>query len=192
MPKVKNNLRTALVCVVIAIICLFGYLMLQNFCVELFVYWGLETYSASVNLFEHGFWLTFLTVAIVAPVLEELVFRLASCKLLALTKMPVWCVIFISALIFALYHGSWSQLIYQFVMGIWLAWIYIKTNQIGWTMLIHFINNAFIVTYTYFTGTGYAGFNLQVGQIILALFLAVVTTVTVYVLIKKGIPNYEK
>ncbi len=192
MPKVKNNLRTAVICVVIAFVCLFGYLMLQNFCAELFVRWGWETRSTSVNLFEQGFWLAFLVVAVVTPILEELIFRLVSCKLLALTKMPVWCVIMISALIFAIYHGSWSQLVYQLLMGIWLAWIFVKTNQIGWTMLIHFINNAFIITYTYFVGTGKAGFTLQAGQIILALSLAMITTVAVYVLIKKGIPNYEK
>ena len=166
MSKVKNNLLTAVVCIVIALVCLFGYLMLQNLCAELFVRWGWETRATNINLFEHGFWLTFFAAAVVAPVLEELVFRFASCKLLSLTKMSVGCVIVVSAFIFAVYHGSWSQLVYQFLMGIWLAWIFVKTNQIGWTMLIHFINNAFIITYTYFVGTGDAEFALQAGQII--------------------------
>ncbi len=191
MSKVKNNLRTFAVCVVIAFVCLFGYLMLQNLCAELFIHWGLESRSSN-DLFASGFWLVFLMGALLAPLMEELIFRLLSCKLLQLTKMPIWCVMVISALIFALYHHSWSQTVYQFLMGIWLAWIFIKTHQIGWTMLIHFINNAFIITYTYFAGNGNDVFNLSVLNIILSVGLAVATTAVVWLLIKKGIPNYEK
>lgn len=191
MLKVKDNLRVAVVCVVTALICLFGYLMLQNLCVELFIRWGLET-RKTLDLFENGFWLTFFVAAVIPPVLEELVFRLLGCKLLKLTKLPNWAIILISAAVFAIYHRSWSQLIYQFLMGIWLAWIFLKTNQIGWTILIHFINNAFIVTYTYLAGSGNDVFTLSAGNIILSISLAVVTTVAEFFLIKKGIPNYEK
>lgn len=77
-------------------------------------------------------------------------------------------------------------------MGVWLAWIFIKTRQIGWTMLIHVINNAIIVTYTYFVGEGDSVFTLSAGTVILSMGLAVATTVAVFWLIKKGIPNYEK
>ncbi|MBO4823343.1 MAG: CPBP family intramembrane metalloprotease [Clostridia bacterium] len=191
MLKVKDNLRIAVVCVVTAFVCLFGYLMLQNLCAELFIRWGLET-RKDLDLFQHGFGLAFLIVAIIPPVFEELIFRLLGCKLLKLTKLPDWCVIVLSAAIFAIYHQAWSQLIYQFLMGIWLAWIFMKTHHIGWTMLIHFINNAFIVTYTYFAGSGNDVFTLSAGKIILSVSLAVVTSVAVFFLIKKGIPNYEK
>ena len=191
MPKVKSNLRTAAVCIVIAFVCLFGYLMLQNLCAELAIRWGLET-RTEIVIFKNGFWDVFLSAAILAPLLEELIFRLASCKLLQLTKMPTWAVIGVSAVIFMLYHQSYSQVAYQLLMGIWFAWIFLKTHQIGWTMLIHFINNAFILTYTYFAGSGNGVFALNAWNIILSVGLAVVTTVAVTFLIKKGIPNYEK
>ena len=191
MSKVKNNLLTAAICIIIAFVCLFGYLMLQNLCAELFIHWGLETRSTQ-DLFTNGFWPTFFVTAMLIPVLEELIFRLLSCKLLMLTKMPTWCVILISAVIFAVYHCSWSQTVYQLLMGIWLAWILIKTRQIGWTMLIHFINNAFIVTYTYFVNAGNDVFNLSAWNIILSVALASITTAIVFFLIKKGIPKYEK
>ncbi len=190
MSKVKNNLRIALVCIVTAFVCLFGYLMLQNLCAELFIRWGWETRSDAVVF--KNFWSVFLISAIIVPILEELVFRLLACKLFQLSKMPTWCVIVLSAIFFAVYHGSWSQTVYQFLMGIWLAWIFIKTHNIGWTMLIHFINNAFIITYTYLTETGNGVFNLNAWNIILSIGLAVVTTVAVIFLIKKGIPKYEK
>ena len=131
-------------------------------------------------------------LAIIFPVLEELVFRWVACKLLKMAKLPNWWVIIISAVIFMLYHWSWSQVVYQLLMGIWLAWIFVKTEQIGWTVLIHFINNAFVVTYTYLAGTGNEVFDVNAGSIILAVGLAVVTTIAVIFLIKKGIPKYEK
>ena len=67
-----------------------------------------------------------------------------------------------------------------------------KTKQIGWTILIHFINNAFVITYTYLTGTGNTVFELSVLNIVLSVGLAIVTTVAIIFLIKKGIPQYEK
>ena len=191
MLKVKNNLRTAVVCVVIALACLFGYIMLQNLCTELFIRWGWEVRRVT-DLFKYGFWVTFLVVGILFPILEELFFRLLGCKLLKLTKMPDWAVIIITAILFMVYHGSWSQTVYQLLMGIWLAWIFIKTKNIGWTMLIHVINNTYIITYTYLAGTGNDAFDLTAWNIILSVGLAIITTVAVFFLIKKGIPNHEE
>lgn len=192
MPKVKSNLRTAVVCVITAFVCLFGYLMFQNLCAELFIRWGWELRPENHDLFQNGFWLTVLVGGLLVPILEELIFRFVACNLLKLTKMPVWCVIVISAVIFSAYHGSWSQTVYQFLMGVWLAWIFIKTKQIGWTMMIHGINNTFILTYTYLAGAGSDVFDLSTWNIILSVVLAIITTVSVIFLIKKGIPNYEK
>ena len=193
MLKVKSNfLRTGLICILIAFGCLFGYLMLQNLCAELFICWGWEERSSMDEFFADGFWSAFMIIGVIFPVLEELIFRLGVCKLLQKFKLNDWYIIIISAVVFMLYHGSWSQVVYQLLMGIWLAWIYMKTRQIGWTVLIHFINNAFVITYTYLTGTGNEVFNLNAWSIILSLSLAVITTVAVVFLIKKGIPEYEK
>ena len=88
MPKVKGYLRTTAVCIVIAFACLFGYLMFQNLCAEIFIRWGWET-RRTTDLFTHGFFVAFLVVVILYPVIEELIFRMLSCKLLQLTKLPV-------------------------------------------------------------------------------------------------------
>lgn len=191
MPKVKDNLRTLLVCVIITFVCLFGYLLLQNLCVELFVQWGWEVYSED-DLFANGFWLTLFIVGLIVPVCEELIFRLVICRLLKFTKLPDYWIIVISAFVFMLYHCSWSQTIYQFLMGIWLAWIFLKTKKIGWTVLIHVINNTFIVAYTSLVGNETTVFDLTAWNIILSVGLAIVTTIVVSLLIKKGIPQYEK
>ncbi len=192
MLKVKSNLRIFLCCVTIAFICLFGYLMFQNFCSEIFYRLGWETRLTTDSLYVNGFWNAFFISAIIFPIFEELVFRLLACKLLKAIKLADWYIIVISAIIFMLYHWSWSQVAYQLLMGIWLAWIFMKTRQIGWTVLIHFINNAFIITYTYITGAGDSIFALSALNITLSISLAAVTTVAVIFLIKKGIPKYEK
>ena len=192
MRKVKGNLQILFVCVVITFACLFGYLMLQNLCVELFVQWGWEVRVTENSLLEQNFWLAFLVTGIIVPVCEELFFRFAVCSSLKLTKIPDWTIILISAVIFMLFHGSWSQTIYQLLMGIWFAWIYLKTRKIGWTVLMHVINNTFIVAYTSIVGNGSNVFELSVWNVILSVSLAVVTTILVTFLIKKGIPQYEK
>ena len=191
MQKVKSNLLTAGVCVLIAFICLFGYIMLQNLCTEIFIKIGWET-RGTADIFAYGFWYALIMMAILPPLYEEFIFRFLVCKGLQLTKMkPVW-IILISAVIFMLYHRSWSQTAYQLIMGIFFAWIFLKTNNLGWTILIHFINNAFVVTYTYIAGAGSAVFQLTALNITLALALAVVSTVAVTFLIKKGIPHAER
>ena len=191
MLKVKDNLRTLLFCVVITFGCLFGYLLLQNLSVELFVRLGWET-RADSDLFTNGFWLTFFVVGLIVPVCEELIFRFVICHLLKLTKMPEWWIIMISAFVFMIYHTSWSQTIYQFLMGIWFAWIFLKTKKIGWTVLMHIINNVFILAYTSLVGNEVSVFALTPWNITLSLGLAIITTVIVSLLIKKGIPKYEK
>jgi len=193
MLKVKSNfLRTCLVCVSVAFAALFGYVMLQNLFAELFIRLNWEARGTDSHLFENGYWSAFLIMAIMFPVLEELVFRFCLCNFLKKIKLPNWYVIIISAIIFMVYHFSWSQIVYQLLMGIWLGWIFIKTSHIGWTVLIHFINNAFVITYIYLTGSENAVFDLNAGNIILSISLAVITTVVIAFLIKKGIPEYEK
>lgn len=196
MSKVKNNFLTAGVCVAIAFICLFGYLYLQNMSAEIFIKLGWETRTSSTDqaahMFAKGFWLAFLLYAVLPPLIEELVFRLAVCKTLQWAQLKPWLIISISAILFAVYHRSWSQLVYQLIMGIFLAWIFVKTNNLGWTILIHFINNAFIVTYTYFVRASNDVFALNAGNIILAISSAVLATVIVALLIKKGITYATK
>lgn len=191
MSKVKRIFLTAGVCVTIAFLCLFGYLYLQNMCSEIFIRLRWETRS-SVELFTYGFWVAFLVYAVLPPLLEELVFRFAVCKTLQWAKLKPWLIIGISAVLFMLYHWSWSQVVYQLIMGIFFAWIFLKTNNLVWTILIHFINNAFIVTYTYFAGSGDAVFALTAGNIVLAIGTALFATAAVTLLIKKGIPYATK
>lgn len=80
-----------------------------------------------------------LIVAILAPIIEELVFR----KILVdrLYKYGEGLTILFSGLMFGLFHGNFAQFFYAFALGIYLAYIYMRTGKIRYTMYIHmFIN----------------------------------------------------
>lgn len=84
-------------------------------------------------------WLVILTVGILAPVFEELIFR----KILIdhLISQGEYVCILASGLLFGLAHGNFSQFFYAAGLGMILALIYIRTGKIGYTISIHMIIN---------------------------------------------------
>lgn len=84
-------------------------------------------------------WANFLIMVICAPIAEELLFR----KLLIdrTVKYGEGCSIFLSGLMFGLFHGNLNQFVYAFTMGLFLGFIYVKTRNIIYTILIHMLTN---------------------------------------------------
>lgn len=80
-----------------------------------------------------------LQVVILAPIIEELVFR----KLLVDRMYPYGekAAIIISALFFGLFHGNFSQFFYAFMLGIILSFVYLRTGNILYTIAIHMTIN---------------------------------------------------
>ena len=74
-----------------------------------------------------------------APVLEELVFR----KMLLDRTHGYGQVVaaFVTALMFGLIHGNPAQFPLAFMLGLLLATVYMKTGNIFYTMLMHFLIN---------------------------------------------------
>ena len=48
-----------------------------------------------------------------------------------------------------MYHLNWAQTVYQFIFGIILASVVIRTKRLWYAMILHFINNFIVITYTY-------------------------------------------
>lgn len=83
--------------------------------------------------------LQLVSVAILAPIAEELFFRKLLCnKLLPLGEKYA---VFVSASIFALAHGNFFQLFYAFLTGCFFAYIYVNTGKIKHTVIYHMIIN---------------------------------------------------
>ncbi len=76
-----------------------------------------------------------ITVGIVVPLLEELLFR----KLLidSTSKYGFGASILLSGLIFGLFHGNFVQFFYATALGILFAYIYASTGKLRYTALLH-------------------------------------------------------
>ena len=78
---------------------------------------------------------TVVAFVVLAPVFEELVFR----KVLVDRVLPYgeWPAILFSGVTFGLFHGNLTQFFYAFLLGMILAYVYIRTGNILYTMGIH-------------------------------------------------------
>jgi membrane protease YdiL (CAAX protease family) len=84
-------------------------------------------------------WLSFFVVVIVAPVMEEIVFRgFLYKKLIAYGEKTY---VLLSALIFALFHVNFYQLLYAFALGALFAKVVCHTKSIRYTVILHLIIN---------------------------------------------------
>lgn len=82
---------------------------------------------------------TFIYVCIVAPVVEELMFR----KILLNKLLPYGkkLSIVVSAFAFGLFHGNLYQILYAFIIGLILAHITISARTIKYSIILHIIIN---------------------------------------------------
>lgn len=80
------------------------------------------------------------TIAIAAPLLEELLLRGIILEGLLKNYRPGISIAF-SSLLFAIIHGNLAQGLGAFVLGLFMGWIYWKTKSLALPILLHFINN---------------------------------------------------
>jgi uncharacterized protein len=85
--------------------------------------------------------LLFAAVAVIAPLLEELLFRGLLQNSLA-HKLPIWAAIAISALVFGAMHGDLYAMPPLVLMGAIFGLIYHLTGSLRVTIALHMINNA--------------------------------------------------
>jgi membrane protease YdiL (CAAX protease family) len=99
-----------------------------------------------------GIWL-FLMAVVVAPLWEELAFRVIPIKIatqldLKLGTKLLWPIITLSSIIFGLGHESfWPfHLLFQGAMGMVFSYLYIKNNYSYWpNVLLHAMWNFFVI-----------------------------------------------
>jgi len=88
-----------------------------------------------------NFW-GILGVAVIGPVMEELVFREGICGHLMRNGFTPWRAIWISAILFGIIHFNPAQVPFAILMGVILGVIYAKTGNIVLTSIIHILNNS--------------------------------------------------
>ncbi len=82
---------------------------------------------------------TFIYMVICAPIMEEYVFR----KLIVdrTVRYGQGVAVVVSGLMFGLFHGNLNQFVYAATMGMFLAFLYVKTGKLKITIAIHMIIN---------------------------------------------------
>ena len=83
----------------------------------------------------------YISIGLLAPLAEELVFRGAILRsLLKWTSRP-WVAITISSIFFAAAHLNPAQLPHAFLVGLLLGWMYYRTDSIVPCVVYHWVNN---------------------------------------------------
>ena len=88
---------------------------------------------------ESNMMVTFLYMVICAPILEEYIFR----KLIVdrTVKYGQGVAIVLSGLMFGLFHGNLNQFAYAMLLGMFLAFLYVKTGNLKITIGLHMCIN---------------------------------------------------
>lgn len=82
--------------------------------------------------------INFLFVVIIGPVIEEFIYRFLLCggcyKFLPITKGKEWIIVFVSATVFGYGHSSPEQIIYAFICGCILGYLYFYHADLNLTV----------------------------------------------------------
>lgn len=81
-----------------------------------------------------------IMVAVIPPIVEELLFR--GMVLHGLRKYGDGFAVVVSAILFGLYHGNFVQIAFAFFAGLVMALVVVKTGSLWTSILIHFANNS--------------------------------------------------
>lgn len=108
-----------------------------------FVDWLPDIMEQTFDVLRSG-WAGILTISVVGPVFEELLFRGAVTRALLRQNSPRKAIL-LSALLFGVFHLNPAQMLPAFLMGILLAWVYYKTASLIPCILMHILNNTLSV-----------------------------------------------
>lgn len=162
-------------------------MLLQFVCIDFFRLIGLGTDSSTFYIDTWPKYLMCtLAMCVMPAVIEELLFRgiiFKSLKSDSAIKKP-WVALVSGAILFAAFHLSFTQLVYQFILGLIFAGVFMKTGNLLYSMVAHFINNFFIITYTFIAGSDDMSYTWSGYTIITAILLIGVGALIIHSLIK--------
>lgn len=129
-----------------------------------------------------------ISIVVMAPLVEELLFRGAiQGHLMRKWKMPYLGIV-VSSLIFGVVHGNPAQIPFAFVVGMSLGWMYYLTGSLIPGILMHFINNGSSVLLYALSGDPDATMISSLGEngaLALAVAGIVLTVVCIFIIRKK-------
>ncbi len=130
--------------------------------------------------------LNILVLAVLPAIFEDLIFRgVIFCGFRSENSSRF--AVIMSALLFAIMHGSLQQTFYQFVIGIILALVMLKTGNIIYPIITHMTNNVIVIISHYFAtraGTVTADAIWSFNEIFVAILLAVLGVIGCVIIFK--------
>ncbi len=100
-------------------------------------------------------WVNVLAMVIVGPIVEELLFRKFLCD--RLKPYGDWVTILVTGLMFGVFHGNVTQGVYAFLLGAFLAYVYLRTGNIfltiGYHIAVNFMGSVIPMLLINFTDT---------------------------------------
>lgn len=147
--KKKVNGKIVGLGAVLAFVSIIAFAMLSYVFLAFLELLGYTPSNSSIEINNFGSYLIYIIVLCLAPaVFEEMLFRgtIAS----GFKSFGVKMSVVLSALIFMIMHGSPDQTIHQFIVGMILGYLFIKSGNIWLGVITHFFNNFISVTQVYF------------------------------------------
>lgn len=186
---------TALFSSLAGIVCVLGFVLLIEVCFgKMFTAMGLEQTSLGLPINNVGwYFLNLLVLGVVPAICEELLFRgIIFQGLKENFSKPISIVL--SALIFALVHQSIQQFIYPFLLGLLLAFVFDKTNNLIYSILIHMFNNFTTLTLRFLAELNIISFDFAVTWwvVLLALLAAAATVAILWLVYRFYLKKHDK
>lgn len=182
----KLDWKTILICIAIGFIALFGLQYLTGIFEDVLKLVKFPFSSATTNVSNFGYYILAVIILCVVPAIgEEIIFR--GVILNGLTnRYQKWGAIALTSLMFAIFHMNLQQVFYQFLLGMIMGWVVIKTGSLLASMIVHFTSNFIVVTCEFIHVK--TGFSFELAHTwwfyILALVLAGLTFALLYLIEK--------
>ncbi len=96
------------------------------------------------------FVLSLIMIALLPAIFEEILFRGALQGLLHRWWKSGWLAVVVTSVLFSAIHASWYGFIPRIALGLILGSIFFITQNIWYSIVVHFANNAAVVCYMYY------------------------------------------
>lgn len=130
-----------------------------------------------------GLFFNILIIAILPAVSEELFFRGLLQQILQRTLSNIHVVIFVTALIFSLFHGDVFNIVPRLIMGMLFGYVFFLTKNVWYPIIAHCVHNATVVLMYFFIHNNYIPpHSATVGEIGNGLFAGLLSLIIVAVI----------
>ena len=132
---------------------------------------NLELENMTNTIMSGNFFIVLLSVGILGPIVEELVFRYGIFK--QLEKINYIFAIVISSFLFGIMHMNLVQSTYAMLLGVLFAFVYYKTNNLIYPILLHVgINSSSVIASKLFS-SDWLGLGVCVSVSLIAILVVV-------------------